>query len=343
MDQNDQALIDNLKRFFVGRMFGLTYVYLTRPVFENLGMEGERALRQGLRAYGRYRGERMRRWHIEEGLPLNLESTILYWDVSSIETCGCSGPGMIVRPYHLEFPATTCPLHDVNREEKWEHYGYTYCDEIHQELWMAYDPTMFVEIHENLHKGDDQCWFRCRMEPGIPEDQIDRSAYDALQQRIKDNPLEYTRLYVTRDTKLNAILYYFLADAIIRRFEEDGVRLVRTAARELGRRRGRELRDRLRRDGLSFTWANVWDNFDLAYQYLWEMNILEQTPTRFEAEVTRCPFAEVWNELDNRQVGPLFCSQMYNGMFKAFGQDAVIDVSQSLASGDPACRFSFRL
>lgn len=343
MDQSTEALIEELQQYFVGRMFGLTYVYLTRPVFETFGMEGEKALRQGLRAFGRYRGQRMRAWHEEEELPINLESTILFWDVSSIETCGCAGPGMIVRPYHLEFPATTCPLHDVNAEENYEHWGYTYCDEIHQELWMAYEPSMVAEIHENLHKGDDFCWFRCRMEPGIPEEEIDKSAYDDLKQRITDNPLEYTRLYVTRDTKLNSILYYFLADAIIARFEDDGRRIVRTALRELGHRRGRELRQTLRAQDLDVTWEAIWDNFDLAYRHVWEMEPIEQTANRFEAQVTYCPFAEVWNGLDNEEIGPLFCAEMYNGMFKALSPEAEVEISQAISRGDPACRFSFQL
>ena len=343
MNQETQELIQDMGRFFVGRMFGLTYVYLTRPTLQQFGMEGERTLRKGLRAFGRYRGERMRRWHEFEGLPLNLESTILFWDVSSIETCGCAGPGMIVKPYHLEFPATTCPLHDVNKEEKYEHYGYIYCDEIHQELWMAYDPSMVVEIHENLHKGDDHCWFKCRMEPGIADELIDKSAYQGLQQRILDQPLEYTRLYITRDTKLNSILYYFLADAIITRFGDDGRRIVKSALREIGRRRGNELRQKLLQSGAQVNWKNIFENFDLAYKYVWQMETINQTENLFEAQVNYCPFAEVWNELENKEAGPFFCSEMYQGMFKVFNEKADIQISQAISRGDKICKFDFRL
>ena len=82
------------------------------------------------------------------------------------------------------------------------------------------------------------------MEPGIPDEKIDKTVYKQLQQKIVDQPLEYTRLYITRDTKLNSILYYFLADAIVTRFGDDGRRVVRNAVREIGRRRETELRQK---------------------------------------------------------------------------------------------------
>lgn len=343
MNQDSQEIIKDMNRFFVGRMFGLTYVYLTRPTLHEFGFEGEKALRKGLRAFGKYRGKHMRKWHEAEGLPINLESTILFWDVSSIETCGCSGPGMIVEPYHLEFPATTCPLFDVNKEEKYEHYGYIYCDEIHQELWMAYDSSMMVEIHENLHKGDDHCWFKCRMEPGIPDEEIDKTAYKKLQQKILDQPLEYTRLYITRDTKLNSILYYFLADAIVTRFGDDGRRIVRNAVREIGRRRGTELRQKLMRSNLDTNWENILENFDLAFKYVWNLEVLNQTKSTYEARVHYCPFAEVWNELDNKEVGPMFCDGMYQGMFRVFNEKADIQIPMAQSRGDKTCEFVFKL
>ena len=104
MDQVSQETIKDINQLFVGRMLGSDLMFtLHAPLLHEFGFEGEKALRKGLRPYGRYRGERMRKWHESEGLPINLESTILFWDVSSIETCGCTGPGMIVEPYRLEF------------------------------------------------------------------------------------------------------------------------------------------------------------------------------------------------------------------------------------------------
>ena len=64
---------------------------LTKPVLEKYPREGEMAIRQGLRAFGRFRGERLRKWHNELGLPINMYSLITWWDIPSIRESGGIG------------------------------------------------------------------------------------------------------------------------------------------------------------------------------------------------------------------------------------------------------------
>ena len=66
----------------------VTYINLTKPVLEKYPRIGEMAVRKGLRAYGKFRGEHLREWHEELNLPINMYSVVMWWDVSSIRTTG---------------------------------------------------------------------------------------------------------------------------------------------------------------------------------------------------------------------------------------------------------------
>jgi predicted hydrocarbon binding protein len=337
------------------RGWGYLYLYLTRPVFEQWGIEGEKAIRKGLRSYGKGRGERLRKWHLEERLPINLESAGIYWYYMSSHDESTSKLGMgrptreeSLTPYHAgvrkRYLCLSCPFHDVLREANFQHYGYVYCEEIHHEVIMTYHPHAAVNIHECLMKGDDVCDFKYLMIPEIPEGEIDKSGLEALRKREKEHPVEFGLFFLKRDVyDFIGSLYYCLADAIVNRFGEKGRTHVKSALVEIGRRRGRELKGRLTRAGLDTTWKNIFDNFDLPYTSVWKMN-LETHDRALKADVEYCPLAECWNQLENKDLGPMYCETIYDQMFKElFGERVKVKIPQSQAKGDSKCRFEFEV
>ena len=209
---------------------------------------------------------------------------------------------------------------------------------------MNYHPNAIVNIHECLMKGDEVCDFKYMMIPEIPEEKIDRSGLEALEKKEKENPLEFAVFYLKRDTRdFIGNLYYCLADSLIKRFGEEGKRTVKSALIEIGRRRGRELKEKLKRAGLDMTWKNIFDNFDLPYKHVWKMKA-EKSDGTFEAQVEYCPLAELWNGLENKEVGPMFCETIYDHMFKELlGENAKIKIPQALAKGANRCKFEFKV
>jgi predicted hydrocarbon binding protein len=345
--------------FPVIRNWGIFYMYLSKPVWENLGIDGERAIRKGLRAWAKWRGEGMRKVHMEEGLgPMNLESVRRFWLSVPVRAMGL-GPARAkkfspavedimsraraqpVTPYFHKSIAPNCPIYDVFKEANWWH-GWAFCDATHIECLQGYVPEAVVEIHECLTKGDDFCNFWWIMTPTIPDEQIDRSAIEAKDNMEKANPVKTFLYYLNRDVEWTGALYYFLADALVKRFGEEGKRVVKSSLIDIGRRRGKEVKEKLVNAGLAVTWKNIFDNFDLPYKHVWKMNV-ETSNDRFEADVEHCPLAEVWNTLENKELGPMYCETMYASMFKELlGEETKVEIPQCKTKGASKCRFEFK-
>lgn len=336
--------VEDMRKFALSRAMGFIYLYLARPAIESWGMEGEKAIRKGLRNFGKHRGKRMRKWHDREGLPINVEALIKCWDILSVEGADAFNPETVMTPYFVEFTGDKCFLYNVCKEADWEHWGYLYCDEMHYECYRAYHPGIIVEIHENLMKGDSGCHFVQLMLPKTPEEQIDKSPLEALLKRFKENPVDFTRLMLQREGNHIANIYYWIATALIEKFGQEGRDMVESALVEMGKKRGQELKERLDRAGLEKTWANIWDNFDLAYKYAWKMKLEETADERsFVAKVEYCPLAEIWAELGDTELGPLYCDHTYGAIFKELNSGAKIKIPKCLSKGDKACRFEFRV
>jgi len=324
------------------RIKGLIFMYLARPAFEGFGMKGEKAVRKGLRAYGRFRGALLREWHEDLGIPINMESLMRYWDSASARLSGVYAPDAIFTPYYVEHPATTCQLYDVWKEENWEHYGYIFCDEEHHEVCMAYHPKAIVKIHEHLCKSDPMCHFKWMMIPEVPEDQIDKSQYELLDKRARDNPLEDAVEVLRRTNRNTGLLYYFLADSLTTELGVQGKRIVESGLRKLGARLGMELTDKLEKAGEQITIKNAFDHsfIGLPYKYHWKMKITSHDD-RLVAEVESCPYAELWIRLGNKQVGATYCQEIYKSMFDKITPQARFDIRECIMKGASKCAFDF--
>jgi hypothetical protein len=326
------------------RIKGMIFMYIARPIFERFGMEGEKAIRSGLRAYGKYRGKLMRKWHKSLGLPINMESLLRYWDHASTRLSGIYSSEAIFTPYYVEHPATPCSIHEFWKEENWEHYGYIFCDEEHQEVCMAYHPKAIVEIHENLNKGDPRCYFKWMMIPEIPEEKIDKSVYEIIDKWARENPLEDAIEALKRTNRSSGLLYYFLADSIIAQFAEEGRDMVKASLKVIGTRLGRELKEKLGKTGEDVTIINAFDHsfFGLPYKYHWKMKV-ESSDDHFIAQVEYCPFAEYWISLGKKDVGEIFCQEIYSSIFKELSTVAEIKIPECKMKGGSKCRFDFKI
>ncbi|MFX0203778.1 MAG: L-2-amino-thiazoline-4-carboxylic acid hydrolase [Candidatus Hodarchaeota archaeon] len=321
------------------RVWAIVYFHFAKQIIEKLGTEGEKTLRRGLRAYAKFRGERLKELHKKQGLPINLETARRYWDLGMSPKSGTVDLLPNTPIQHVRSKPTVdfgCPMYQVCKEGNFEHYGYIYCDEAHQEMFRAYNPNGVVEIHENIMKGDDFCGFDWL----ISEHQgnIDRSVYKALEELEAKDPVGFAKTYLKGNARAMGVLYYFLSDALIKRFDKEGQRLVESALVEIGHRRGRELKETLAKAGLDVTWKSIFDNFDLPYKYVWNMQV-KASNNHFMADVDYCPLAELWNGLKNKQLGAMYCDIMYKAMFmELMGEESEIRVSSCMTKGAKKCK-----
>jgi hypothetical protein len=342
--QENYAILQDMEKYVGSRIFGYIYLYITKPVLEQFGMEGEKTIRRALRAFGKRRGERQLKWHEEEKLPINIESWATFSDMGSTRFCGCENQDMMRTAFFTEFWARKCPLYDVVREADYSHWGYLYCDEMHLEMIRAYHPKAVLEIHECLMKEDNGCHFLVMMPPEEPSEDIGKSQIDDFQRRIKNNPIDFQRLMLQREGMVAAILYYSLAKAVIKKFGQNGKTIITSALTEIGRRRGSELRNKLQKVNAEITWDNIWDNFDLGYKYGWKIDC-QADPDRgfYISEIRYCPMAEIWNEYEDLEIGSRYCDITYETMFEKLIPGAQVNLVSCLSKMEDRCRLEIRL
>ncbi|MFQ5762161.1 MAG: L-2-amino-thiazoline-4-carboxylic acid hydrolase [Candidatus Bathyarchaeia archaeon] len=331
-----QEIIDAMNELM--RAWGWVHMYLTRPL-EKYGVKGEVIIRKGLREFGIFRGEEMRKWHESEGLPINMESLARYWDAASVFVImdAMKAEGTFT-PYHVKFPVRSCILHDVWKEEGFQAGGYRYCDEIHHEVTKAYHKDGVCEIHENMNKGDEFCGFQFVQ---VPYESV-HNASEVFAERITREPKKYALECLARTVHVVGSLYVHLAKSIVNHLGDEGKKLLRDATLALGEKRGKHVKQRLEAAGKTLTMPNIFAAFDLPYNLMWKM-LGNQSNSTYTATVNYCPFAEVWSQRGLSHLGAVFCQNVYIGFFRVFSETADVKIPQCLTSGDSRCTLKFKL
>jgi len=331
-----QELIDATKQ--TQRYWAHLFMCITKPAVEEYGKKGEIAAREGIRNLGAFRGREIGKWHRSEGLPLNMESLVRFWDTGG--RYSIPEDETVYAPYDVQFQARHCPLYDAWKEEGWEWFGYWFCDEMHQEMVKSYNSDAIVEIHENLNKGDDFCGFRFMM---VPSGQPENAPAQALAKKMQAQPLEYALGCLKQTVRCVGATYGYMAQAIVKYLgEKTGRDLIAKANAELGAKRGRRIKEELETLGKPITVKNILGAFDLPYTKIWRINEL-QSDRPYVAEVRYCPFAEVWQELGQLPLGALYCNDIYKSLFKSMRSEADVDIPECLARNGKLCRFEFKV
>ncbi|MHA2309031.1 MAG: L-2-amino-thiazoline-4-carboxylic acid hydrolase [Candidatus Heimdallarchaeaceae archaeon] len=140
-------------------LYSYLYYYLAKE-FKKLGQEGEEALRKGIRNYGEARGNRLRKRHQKEGLPITMKTLFTNYDLPG--DTKSKRKQIKLNENERESYTYICNLEKVWREiggEEGDYLGSLYCDEFHQAMWGAYKEGTVVELPELLTKNDPHCHF----------------------------------------------------------------------------------------------------------------------------------------------------------------------------------------
>ncbi len=105
-----------------------------------------------------------------------------------------------------------------------------------------------------------------------------------------------------------ALLYHFMASAIVRRLgEEEGLKLVKEAVWKYGEHCGRAVRESLEKQGLPATEENFSRVPDLPSRG-WRAEKVQLPDGEVQDRLTLCPLAETWMELDeDTTLARLYC------------------------------------
>lgn len=236
MNRLDEIKLESLQDSWV-----IMYTFIARELFDKGGFNGEAALREAVRRYGRDRGLANRRRLLDNNIKINLE------------TLFCEGrdrPGeprflsRVVRSTREERISDTliCSFADIWKKYNARHLGRIYCEEFHIECYKAFG---FGKTKVNLarsltQEGDDRCFFYHTYRPENLSEEERRLSFE-----------EFDPGYVKPDTPMpkpegksgfNMLwikMYYYLLEAAVERLGETGRAFVacglRNAAVEQGR------------------------------------------------------------------------------------------------------------
>ncbi|MGC2871828.1 L-2-amino-thiazoline-4-carboxylic acid hydrolase [Ihubacter sp. mB4P-1] len=134
------------------------YYYIAKELLETNGLNGEKALRSGIRKYGEHRGSALRKEHIQNGYPINMYSLFMAYDLPD-------DPRFRRRSIKLTknerlSETLVCPIADLWITYGAKDLGRIYCEEYHHAMFSAYAPGSQTNLGQTLTQdGDNHCRF----------------------------------------------------------------------------------------------------------------------------------------------------------------------------------------
>lgn len=210
-----------------------SYVHMARKLTDTFGIEGEAVLRQGIRNFGKDRGETLRNEQLALGMKINMLNLWTNYDLPDDPRFKRNK----IRLTEEERISETleCPMASMWIGMGAKEWGAIYCDEFHPSMFAGYHPGIVTNLGETLtHDTDDHCHFALYLRPGnlTPEERKQSfPAYDPAYDASK------VGVYVRRSARdgynmLTIKLYTHLAKEILAVFGPEGEEVVRSALKE---------------------------------------------------------------------------------------------------------------
>jgi hypothetical protein len=159
MKRNDELKIMNLQDSWTK-----LYYYLAKNLVEMFGIEGEQALREGIRNFGVDRGTTLRKEHLKSGLQPNLKNLFTYGDLPGDPRFRRNKIELTPQTRFSE--TLVCPMASLWKEMGGMNLGRIYCEEFHHAKFSAYAPHTQVNLTKTLTQdGDEFCRFSVYLRP----------------------------------------------------------------------------------------------------------------------------------------------------------------------------------
>ena len=118
-----------------------------------------------------------------------------------------------------------------------------------------------------------------------------------------------------------------------------GRALVTHAIYNMGRERGRRIRERVDAAGLEPTLENMFKFYDLPIGEAWQSQG-SRVGDRFIKTYTYCPLAEVWQELNDEERGILYCD-VDIAIVEGYNPAITIRPVKNMLRGDEQCEYEY--
>jgi len=138
------------------------FAWIAREAVERFGDDGQRAILEGVRAYGEQRGRRMALRAQADGRPNDLVGYLVYGELN-FEEAENEFITVQKKPY-LKVESRRCSWHSIWSRRGLLEYGRLYCQEIDTAILRGYNPDFDFEVDGTLTGGAPFCTFHYRGE-----------------------------------------------------------------------------------------------------------------------------------------------------------------------------------
>lgn len=248
---------------YLSDYYTMMYGFIGKHLIEDLGIEGEKALRKGTREFGYDRAEVKREKALKAGLKINMKTLFANF------------------PDLPNDPRFRRELQELNEQERvshtlrctmaeaWDRYGHRkvgriYCEEFHPACYSHYcfDLTQVNLPMTLTQDGDDHCDFNVVLRPeNVPDNlkPVCFSEYDPLyvEPEIKDEPISAKDGFGSLSVKL----YYYLFKCAVSICGEAGEAAIVSGLKEYASAAIDAMKEHAKEDALEYNEQYVHDNF----------------------------------------------------------------------------------
>lgn len=140
--------------------------------------------------------------------------------------------------------------------------------------------------------------------------------------------------------KDHALLFAWLAQAVMQKCPETGAEFVEVWLKSYGHERGIKAALHCMNDGNSLTLKNYFIYSSLLGEASWtDGKIVSLVPCHFLA--TSCVWSSIWCEYGLEKYGGLYCRLVHPALSRGFSPDLRMYIASTLTEGDSCCNFTW--
>jgi len=174
------GVVEDLKIKNLQDGWSMLYLCLAKAVVNLKGIDGEAALREGVREFGYDRSRNLVKMHKALGLKLNMKNLFTYGDLPNDPRF--KRERIALNPQERISHTLVCPIASLWNSNDGQWLGRIYCEEFHHACYGSYAPHVQVNLAQTITQVyDDYCAFAVYLRPGdlTPEQRVDSFAeYD---------------------------------------------------------------------------------------------------------------------------------------------------------------------
>lgn len=252
----------------LGDNYTLLYSFICREILDEFGIEGERAVREATRRYGRDRGIHSRMEHIEKGYKVNMQTLF---------TAGSGLPKdprfrrelQELNPEERISHTLVCPMADIWKAYGEREIGRIYCEEFHP---ACYEHYAYDVGHTNLSKTltqecDEYCAFNVTLRAQNLPRELRSVCFAEYDPGFVQPPYEAVAVSPKAGfEKLCIKLYYYLLETAVESFGESGARAVERALIKMAEDGAKRARQTAKNYGVKYDEQLIEDTYPFSLE-----------------------------------------------------------------------------